>query len=95
MFFFVVFVEGCVSKDSLVQKSPTVCVCLILCNLDTSTLRRPGAELGCTDAKELLVTLLYFDFDSDVTILLLRVSLKNRSIVLNFIIIKMCRNSMK
>ena len=73
-----------------------VCVCLVLCNLDTSTLRRPGAEFGCTDAKELLVTLLYFDFDSDVIILLLRVSFrKNRSIVLNSIIIKICRSSKK
>ena len=82
--FSAVFVEGCVGTDSLVQKSPTACVyvcvcvfvCLILCNLNTSTLKRPGAELGCTAAKELLVTLFYFDFDSDVIMLLLRISFK-------------------
>jgi len=74
--FFIVFVEGCVSTGSEESYRLCVCVCLIVCILDTSTLRRSGAELGCTDAKELLVTLLYFDFDSGVIILLLRVSFK-------------------
>jgi len=68
---FVVLVEDCVGTVSRVQKIlPDVCVCvcvyLILCDLNTSILGRPRAELSCTAAKELLVTLFYFYFDSDI-----------------------------
>jgi hypothetical protein len=81
----VVLVQGCVGTASLVQKilrdvfvcvCVCVCVCVIVCDLDTSILGRPRTELGCTAAKELLVTLFCFDFDSDIIVLELRISFK-------------------
>ena len=48
-----VFVVCCVGSglcDGLITRSEEsyrVCVCLIVCDLETSTTRRPGPELGC------------------------------------------------
>ena len=40
--------------DGLVQRGPTGCVCLIVCDLDTSLLRRPWPNLGCC-TKEIII----------------------------------------
>jgi len=32
---------------SLIQISPNLCVCLIVCDLETSKIRRFGSEIGC------------------------------------------------
>jgi hypothetical protein len=34
--------------DELIRTLLSVCVCLIVCDLETSTMRRPGPELGCS-----------------------------------------------
>jgi hypothetical protein len=50
---FIVFFVCCVGSGlsatswSLVQRSPTGCVHLIVCDLETSTMTRPTPEIGC------------------------------------------------
>ena len=38
--------------QSLAQRSLTGCVSVIVCDLETSTMRRPGPKLGCCVAEE-------------------------------------------
>jgi hypothetical protein len=37
----------CLSDRGLVQRSPTDCVCVTVCDLETSRMRRPWPALGC------------------------------------------------
>ena len=46
----IVYVSASATSRSLFQRSPTgcvyMCVCLILCHVEMSTVRRPGPKLG-------------------------------------------------
>jgi hypothetical protein len=58
------FVVCCVGSGlceglSLVQRIPTGCVCLNVCNLATSKMRPPRLELGCCSEEEKLVVVLF------------------------------------
>jgi len=47
----VVQVAAYATGRSLVQKSPTECVCLIVCDPDTSAVWRLGPDVGCCATK--------------------------------------------
>jgi len=42
-----VYVAASATGWSQLQGSPTGSVCQSICNIDTSTTRRPGPDLGC------------------------------------------------
>jgi hypothetical protein len=44
--------SGVCDELSLVQRSPTGCVCLPVCDLETSTMRRSRPDLDCSTSEK-------------------------------------------